>query len=236
MRPFRRRPVPRHVALVLDGNRRWARRKGLLKVTEGHWIGFGRIPELLSWCEQAGIEYVTLWMLSTENLRRDREEIAVVMEVICAVVRRLAFQDRWTVRHLGTTTGLTPGVRNMLQTAQRETSGPGRVMTVNLAICYGGRQEIVHAVKAVLTRTAAERGISPQEAVEHLTPEQITSEIAGGQPPPDLVIRTSGERRSSGFLLWAGTHARWWFTPALWPEFNRRHLRQAITDYRKAPA
>ncbi|MEV7601645.1 polyprenyl diphosphate synthase [Kitasatospora sp. NPDC089797] len=235
MRLRRRRPAPRHVALVLDGNRRWARRKHLPKVTEGHWVGFRRIPDVLRWCDQAGIEVVTLWMLSTDNLRRDPEEVAIVMNVICAVVRSLAFQDRWTIRHLGTTTGLTSEVRAVLECAERETCGPGRVMTVNLAICYGGRQEIVSAVRAVLARTVAERGISAHEAVEHLTPEQITAEITAGQPPPDLVVRTSGEHRSSGFLLWTGTHARWWFTSTLWPEFTRRHLHRAISDYRKAP-
>ncbi|MFE2723963.1 polyprenyl diphosphate synthase [Kitasatospora sp. NPDC059327] len=237
MRLLPRRPAPpppRHVGLILDGNRRWARRRGLRRVTDGHHVGFARTPEVLTWCEHAGVHHVTLWMLSTENLNRDAAEITEVMDVLCATVRRLAFQDRWTIRHLGTTDGLSAGVRAMLELAERETATGERTMTVDLAIGYGGRREITDAVRTVLTHAVRDHGLSPRQAVADLTPEQITEHITADHPPPDLIIRTSGELRSSGFLLWSGTDAHWWTTPTLWPDFRRRDLHHALTHYRKA--
>lgn len=235
MRPRRTpAPPPRHLGIILDGNRRWARAKGLPDPTDGHRTGFARIPQVLTWCEQAGIGHVTLWMLSTENLQRSPQEIQVVMEVISSTLLRLTFQDRWTIRHIGITDGLTPTVVHMLALAQQETAGPGRVMTVNVAVGYGGRREIADAAKAVVARMVREDGLSVSEAAEQLTGDHISAEISAGQPPPDLIIRTSGEHRTSGFLLWTGTEANWWITPTLWPGFSRRHLRRALAHHRKA--
>ncbi|MFB7470012.1 polyprenyl diphosphate synthase [Kitasatospora sp. NPDC056184] len=200
--------------------------------TDGHRIGFARTPQVLDWVDRAGIPHVTLWVLSTENLRRDPAEVEVVMDVLCETVRRLALQERWRVRHLGTTDGLSERLKRILALAEEHTDRPAR-MTVNLAIGYGGRREIVTAVRAALAHTI-QHGATAAEAAEHLTPEQITRQIGNGRPEPDLIIRTSGELRSSGFLLWSAADARWWFTPTLWPDFDRRHLRRALIHYRKA--
>ncbi|WP_329155992.1 polyprenyl diphosphate synthase (plasmid) [Streptomyces sp. NBC_01456] len=223
---------PRHVGIVLDGNRRWAKERGL-SPSDGHRIGFGRIPQVLSWCEESGIPLVTLWMLSTENLRRDPAEVEALMEIITGAVLQLSWAGRWRIRHLGEGDALPPRVAQAVRHAEQASADAPDTLTVNLAIAYGGRREIASAVRRLLGGWARE-GVPADEAAKLLTVEDLSRAISGGQPDPDLLIRTSGERRSSGFLLWGGVGAELWFTPTYWPDFTRQHLTQALTHYREA--
>ncbi|MFF9785715.1 polyprenyl diphosphate synthase [Streptomyces nigrescens] len=224
--------IPQHVGIVLDGNRRWARRHRL-SPSDGHRVGFGKIPQVLAWCEQAGIGFVTLWMLSTDNLRRDREEVEALMEIITAAVLQLAWSQRWRIRHLGDASLLPPDVAAAVRHAESTTAEVPDGLTVNVAIAYGGRSEITRGVRRLLSGWV-EDGVSSGEAAKRITPADLHQVISRGQPEPDLLIRTSGERRSSGFLLWTGVGARLWFTRTRWPDFTQDDLDRALTEHRKA--
>ncbi|MEV5279787.1 polyprenyl diphosphate synthase [Streptomyces sp. NPDC006692] len=224
--------VPSHVGIVLDGNRRWARRHRL-SPSDGHRIGFGKIPQVLSWCEEAGISFVTLWMLSTDNLRRDREEVDALMEIITAAALQLAWSQRWRIHHLGDADLLPPHVAAAVRHAETTTAEVPNRLTVNLAIAYGGRSEITGGIRRLLADWAGE-GISPGEAAKRITSEDLHQFVSRGQPDPELLIRTSGEQRGSGFLLWTAADARLWFTRTHWPDFSRDDLARALAEHRKA--
>ena len=189
--------IPRHVGVIMDGNRRWARAIGLEDVAHGHRRGADKIVDLLDWCEDAGVSVVTLFMLSTDNLRRPEPELSALLRIIEDVAVDL--------------------------------SRPGG--TVNLAVGYGGRREIADAVRSLLA-AHAERGTSLEELVDSLDVEHIAEHLyTAGQPDPDLVIRTSGEQRLSGFLLWQTANAEFHFTDVYWPDFRRVDFLRALRDY-----
>ncbi|WP_185066740.1 isoprenyl transferase [Pseudonocardia eucalypti] len=222
---------PRHVGVILDGNRRWAREAGLLDVTDGHREGASRITDLLGWCREMDVEIVTLWLLSTDNLNRPDQELRPLLDIIGDVVDELSAPGRpWRVRVVGAldllpeeTTGRLTGAAG--RTEQREG------MQVNIAVGYGGRREIADAVRKLLL-SHAETGTSIEELAEVLDVDHIAEHLyTSGQPDPDLVIRTSGEQRLSGFLLWQSAHSEFWFCEAYWPEFRRVDFLRALRDY-----
>jgi short-chain Z-isoprenyl diphosphate synthase len=223
-------PVPQHVGVILDGNRRWARAMGESSAT-GHRRGADKIVELLGWCDDAGVELVTLWLLSTDNLARPERELAPLLEIISDVVTDLARpENRWTLRIVGALDLLPADTARRLKEAAAGTEGrPG--VEVNVAVGYGGRREIADAVRAMLQAHAAE-GRSLEEVVELLDVEHIGQHLyTRGQPDPDLVIRTSGEQRLSGFLLWQSAHSEFWFCEAYWPDFRRVDFLRALRAY-----
>ena len=222
--------LPRHLALILDGNRRWAKSRGLT-ASEGHRAGFSRVPEVLAWCANLGIETVTLWLLSTDNLRRDPAEVNALTRIITDLVEDLATSDRWRLRHTGVREKLPKGLRVVLDAAAASTA-QNTVMQVNLAICYGGREEVTDAFRALLDRYARD-GLSPAEAAHRITSEAVSQVITGGDPAPELMVRTSGEQRSSGFLLWTATHTEQFFTTTYWPDFGPDDLKAALTHYER---
>lgn len=223
---------PRHIGIVLDGNRRWAREAGLADPNHGHRAGAEKIADFLGWCREAGVEVVTIWLLSTDNLHnRSPEEVSALLEIIPNVVDEFARPDTpWRVRLVGAMEALP------VETAQRLTSAATRTadregMVVNVAVGYGGRQEIADAVRKLLKQCAAE-GVTLDELAETLDVEQIGEHLyTSGQPDPDLIIRTSGEQRLSGFLLWQSAHSEFWFTEAYWPAFRRVDFLRAMRDY-----
>jgi len=222
---------PRHVALMLDGNRRWARDAGLVDVNDGHRAGAAKIADLLGWCEEARVEVVTLFLLSTDNLARPVDELAPLLEIIADVVDELAGPGaRWRLRVVGALDLLPAPVSERLSAAATRTRGrPG--LELNVAVGYGGRQEIADAVRKLLLRHA-ESGTSIEELAEVLDVDHIAAHLyTSGQPDPDLVIRTSGEQRLSGFLLWQSAHSEFWFCEAYWPEFRRIDFLRALRDY-----
>ncbi|MGQ0573157.1 MAG: isoprenyl transferase [Pseudonocardia sp.] len=222
---------PRHVALMLDGNRRWARDAGLLDVNDGHRAGAAKIADLLDWCEEAHVEIVTLFLLSTDNLGRPAEELAPLLEIIADVVDELADATaRRGLRVVGALDRLPRPISERLSAAAARTVGrPG--LQLNVAVCYGGRQEIADAVRKLLLQHA-ESGTSIEELAEVLDVDHIAAHLyTSGQPDPDLVIRTSGEQRLSGFLLWQSAHSEFWFCEAYWPEFRKVDFLRALRDY-----
>ncbi|MCE0766983.1 isoprenyl transferase [Pseudonocardia kujensis] len=222
---------PRHVALILDGNRRWARDAGLEDVNDGHRVGAAKISDLLGWCGDAGVEVVTLFLLSTDNLSRPADELEPLLEIIADVVDELSGPAApWRLRVVGALELLPQRIAQRLAAAAaRTTDRPG--LELNVAVGYGGRQEIADAVRKLLLQHA-EAGSSIEELAEVLDVDHIAAHLyTSGQPDPDLVIRTSGEQRLSGFLLWQSAHSEFHFCEAYWPEFRRVDFLRALREY-----
>ncbi len=223
------RDIPRHVGVILDGNRRWASEQGSSSDV-GHQAGAAKIAEFLGWCDELGVEVVTLWLLSTDNLARPAGELDPLLRIIEGAVSELAATGRWVIRHVGSRGRLPERTRGVLEDAERDTRSVAG-MTVNVAVGYGGRQEVVDAVRALLHQHAAE-GTSLEDLANVLDVEHIADHLyTKGQPDPDLVIRTSGEQRLSGFLLWQSAHSEFWFCEAYWPDFRRVDFLRALRDY-----
>ncbi|KAB7761584.1 MULTISPECIES: (2Z,6E)-farnesyl diphosphate synthase [Mycobacteriaceae] len=226
--------LPRHIAVLCDGNRRWAREAGHDDVSYGYRMGAAKIAEVLRWCQQAGIEMATIYLLSTENLQRDPQELAPLIDIITDVVEEICAPDKhWTVRTVGDLELLGEEPAKRLRDAVESTAehtGAGS-FHVNVAVGYGGRQEIADAVRTLLSKELA-NGATAEDLIEAVTVDGISENLyTSGQPDPDLVIRTSGEQRLSGFLLWQSAYSEMWFTDAHWPAFRRVDFLRALRDY-----
>ena len=221
--------VPRHVGVIIDGNRRWARAMGMRDVATGHRKGADKISELLSWCRETGVEVVTVWMLSNDNLNRPREELEPLLRIIEDVTRELVGEG-WRISPVGALDLLPDRTANVLKNAKEASSHrPGLI--VNVAVGYGGRREIADAVRSLLQEHAS-KGASIEDLVEVLDVEHIAEHLyTRGQPDPDLLIRTSGEQRLSGFMLWQSAHSEFYFHEAYWPDFRRVDFLRALRDY-----
>ncbi|WP_062461695.1 isoprenyl transferase [Demequina soli] len=220
---------PRHIGVILDGNRRWAKQSGA-STAHGHQKGADKITEVLEWSQDAGVEVVTLWMLSTDNLERDPRELAPLLEIIATTVEGLADDGRWRVRHVGDASLLPPDIAARLAAAV-ERSSEATGLHVNVAVGYGGRHEIAEAVRSFL-RAGVDAGHSLEEVAESFSVEHIAEHLyTKGQPDPDLVIRTSGEQRLGGFLLWQSAHSEFYFCEVYWPDFRRIDFLRALRDF-----
>jgi short-chain Z-isoprenyl diphosphate synthase len=226
------KPVPRHVGVIVDGNRRWAREMGYVDPNDGHRVGAVRIKELLGWCQQAGIEHVTLYLLATDNLRRPAAELEPLLRILEDLATELAEAGNpWRLRMVGALDLLPASTATALKAAQERTRDRSGGMEVNMAVGYGGRQEIADAVRSLLHEHAAAGG-TIEELAEILDVEHIAEHLyTRGQPDPDLVIRTSGEQRLSGFLLWQSAHSEFYFHDANWPDFRRVDFLRALRSY-----
>ena len=221
--------IPRHVGVILDGNRRWAREAGE-HVSEGHRQGARKIEQFLGWCEEVGVEVVTLWLLSTDNLTRPGEELNALLRIIEQVASDLAHTGRWRVHPVGALDLLPDPTTRSLKEAEAATAGVAGLL-VNVAVGYGGRREIADAVRSLLQEHAS-RGTSIEDLAALLDVEHIAEHLyTRGQPDPDLVIRTSGEQRLSGFLLWQSAHSEFCFCEAYWPDFRRVDFLRALRAY-----
>lgn len=221
--------LPRHVGLMLDGNRRWAKKRGA-NTAHGHKAGADNIEPLLTWCEELGIEVVTLWLLSTDNLKRSETELAPLLAIIEDVVDELSAAGNRRFNLVGALGLLPEATRTRLENAVSATQD-GDGMVVNIAVGYGGRQEIVDAFRAILL-DAAERGEDMTQLAQRLTIDSVGDYLyTKGQPDPDLVIRTSGEQRLGGFLLWQSAHSEFYFCEAFWPDFRRVDFLRALRVY-----
>ena len=220
---------PRHIGVILDGNRRWARSMGHADISTGHQAGADKISELLQWSQENGVEVVTLWLLSTDNLSRPAAELDPLLEIIENTVEGLA-ERGWHVKPVGALDLLPDKTARVLKHAQEITSdAPGLI--VNVAVGYGGRREIADAVRSLLHEHAS-RGTSIEELAEFLDVEHIAEHLyTRGQPDPDLVIRTSGEQRLSGFMLWQSAHSEYYFCEAFWPDFRKVDFLRALRAY-----
>lgn len=222
--------LPCHVGVILDGNRRWARSFGEPTAT-GYRRGADKIATFLGWCDELGIQIATIWMLSTDNLARPKDELAELLVIIEAAVRALAAQDRWRIRVVGQLDLLPERIAVALREAEAATEHITTGVHVNVAIGYGGRHEIADAVRAVLMERAA-AGATLAEVAETIDVDDIASHLyTKGQPDPELVIRTSGEQRLGGFLMWQSAHSEFYFCEAYWPDFRRVDFLRALRDF-----
>ncbi|WP_338748468.1 isoprenyl transferase [Janibacter alittae] len=229
VRQLNRDSVPRHVGMIVDGNRRFAKARGR-NADDGHRAGAANIASFLEWCEDAGVEVVTLWLLSTDNLTRTPEELDHLLRIIEGLVADLASVGRWQLHPAGALELLPEQTAAALRRAEGETAAVDGLV-VNVAVGYGGRQEISDAVRSLL-RARAEEGATLDEVAAELTSEDIGDHLyTKGQPDPDLVIRTSGEQRLSGFLLWQSAHSEYYFCEVHWPEFRRVDFLRALRSY-----
>ena len=226
------KPVPQHVGVMCDGNRRWAREMGYVDPNDGHRVGAVRIKELLGWCDQAGIGHVTLYLLATDNLQRPAAELDPLVKIIEDLATELAEDGNpWRLRLVGALDVLPAPTATVLKAAQERTQNRIEGVEVNLAVGYGGRREITDAVRSLLYEQSA-AGRTLEELAEILDVEHIAEHLyTRGQPDPDLVIRTSGEQRMSGFLLWQSAHSEFYFCDAYWPDFRRIDFLRALRAY-----
>jgi short-chain Z-isoprenyl diphosphate synthase len=226
---LRQQRMPRHVGVMLDGNRRWAKANGA-NTAQGHQAGADNISPLLGWCEEAGVEVVTLWLLSTDNLNRPAKELKPLLAIIEHVVTDLATSRRWQLNPVGALDLLPAETTQCLKDAADATSDI-HAMIVNVAVGYGGRREITDAVRSLLLEHAA-KGTSIEALAEVFDVEHIADHLyTRGQPDPDLVIRTSGEQRLGGFLLWQSAHSEFYFCEAYWPDFRHVDFLRALRAY-----
>ncbi|WP_423923050.1 isoprenyl transferase [Frigoribacterium sp. 2-23] len=223
--------LPHHVAMIVDGNRRWAKERMLETAAHGHRAGAAKISEFLTWCDDLGIKVVTLYLLSADNLgNRHTEELTELFDIIGGVADELSRHGDWRVQHVGAVDSLPESLQNALSEAEARTTGHGG-LHVNLAVGYGGRREIADAMRSIV-RDHDAKGGTLEALAEVLTPELIAEHLyTGGQPDPDLVIRTSGEQRLSDFMLWQSAHSEFYFVEAFYPDLREVDFLRAVRDY-----
>jgi short-chain Z-isoprenyl diphosphate synthase len=221
--------LPKHVGVMLDGNRRWAKAVGR-DTAHGHRAGAANIEPLLDWCDEVGVEVVTLWLLSTDNLARPPAELTPLLEIIEEAVATLAEQKKWRLHPVGSLDLLPAATAERLKAAAESTREVDGIL-VNIAVGYGGRREIADAVRSLLHEQAA-AGVTLEELADVIDVDHIADHLyTKGQPDPDLVIRTSGEQRLGGFLLWQSAKSEFYFCEAYWPDFRRVDFLRAIRAY-----
>ncbi len=223
--------LPRHVAMILDGNRRWAKQRLLETAAHGHRAGAAKFQEFLIWCDDLDIDVATLYLLSTDNLTgRNTEELDELFEIIANLAEDLSHFRDWRVQHVGSVEGLPQRLVDSLDDACKRTRANSG-LHINLAVGYGGRREIADAMRSIV-RAHESQGGALDALAEILTPELIGDHLyTGGQPDPDLVIRTSGEQRLSDFMLWQSAHSEFYFVEALGPDLREVDFLRALRDY-----
>ncbi len=227
--------TPHHVGVILDGNRRWAKANqvddhdiGVSNSSRGHRAGAEKIIEFLGWCDEADVRVVTLWLLSTDNFKRSEEELDALLQIIGETVDALAATKRWNIKAVGAL-DLLPDWLAIKLNDLKPFRDDG--VEVNVAISYGGRREIVDAVKSYLA-ASAEDGKNLNDAAVALDADAISKYLyTAGQPDPELIIRTSGEQRLGGFLLWQSALSEYYFCEAYWPDFRRVDFFRALRAY-----
>lgn len=216
--------IPKHVAIIMDGNGRWALEKGLPRLS-GHRAGTENLREVIEACAEFGIQYLTIYAFSTENWKRPKEEIQGLMRIFKTMLDRELqnlHENGVQLRHLGRLDQIDKELQEKVREAI-ELTKDNKTLILNVAFNYGGRDEILQAVKNI---------IAAGHSVDDIDDEQFSKYLYTSESPdPDLIIRTSGEFRCSNFLIWQSAYAEWYFTPTYWPDFNKEELRQALIVY-----
>jgi len=222
--------IPEHVAIIMDGNGRWAKRKNMPR-SYGHLQGVKRVDEVVAAAREKGIKYLTLFAFSAENWNRPKKEVDMLINVLSdSLVKKIVELDKADIRFqvLGRKEGVPEKLLKSLENAQEETK-TNTAMTLNLAFNYGARQEIVDAVKKIANDV--HRGAL---SLSKINEETLSAALyTRGMPDPDLLIRTSGEQRISNFLLWQLSYSELYFTDKYWPDFNKKEFEKAIADYQQ---
>lgn len=217
--------IPTHIALIMDGNRRWAKEKGLDKF-EGHKKGYANIEKTVQACMDLGVKYVTFWALSTDNLKeREKSELLGLFNLI-----RLGFNQDFPrmmkngvqVRIIGESTDLPLDIKKTINKIQKTVVRNPKIY-LNVAFNYSGKKEVIHAIKEII-----KEGIQTEKVDEAVVEKHL---YTYPHPDPDLIVRTGGKVRTSGYLIWQGTYAEWYFTEKYWPDFDERELKKAILWY-----
>jgi len=226
---------PQHIGIIMDGNRRFARRRRQANPLYGHLKGADKLEEVLNWCEEAGVEVVSVWIFSLDNFHRAAQEVTGLMELferkfLELVTHPRIHQNQIRVRFLGKTEFLPQGVQMALAEVEQATAHYTR-RVLNVGVAYGGREEIVEAFRQHL-RDQAAQGRSVEDICAVLAPEDIEPYLYTAHvPDPDLIIRTSGEIRLSGFLLWQSVYSEFYFCDSNWPDFRKIDFLRALRDY-----
>jgi undecaprenyl diphosphate synthase len=223
--------MPRHIAVIMDGNGRWAKRRMLPRIA-GHRAAIDAVKDVVDSCIELKIDILTLFAFSTENWDRPKPEVDGLMELLANIANTdetKRYVDKVLFRAIGRLNGLPRSIRDVLAESMERTKNNGGLV-LNLAVNYSGRADIVDAVRALL-RDAASNRLPPVEKIDEKLFEKYL--YTAGLPDPDLLIRTSGELRISNFLLWQIAYTELWITPVLWPDFRRATLLEAIVDYQK---
>ena len=222
--------IPRHVAIIMDGNGRWAQKRGLPR-TFGHKAGAEVLRTILTEATDIGVRVLTAYAFSTENWRRPNEEVGFLMELFSTYLDNEVDQlveKQVRLRFIGNKDRLGAELQRRIEVAEQKTA-PGTAIELNLAVDYGGRAEIVHAAKML-----AQDVVDSRISIDEIDEAQLAKHLfTGGQPDPDLLIRPGGDMRISNFLLWQLAYAELWVADTLWPDFTPRHFRQAIFDYQQ---
>ncbi len=216
--------IPAHIAIIMDGNGRWALKRGLPRLA-GHRAGTENLRRIIRACVEFGVQYLTIYAFSTENWGRPHEEVDGLMRILEDVIdRELAElnEQRVQIRHLGKLDQLAPRLQQKVLDAVSQTRHNTRLV-LNVAFNYGGRDEIVHAIQEMIKDGVPPGDVSPELVSRYL--------YTAGVPDPDLIIRTSGELRISNFLIWQAAYSEWYVTPTFWPDFNKDELRKAIDSF-----
>ncbi|MCW5732931.1 MAG: di-trans,poly-cis-decaprenylcistransferase [Enhydrobacter sp.] len=216
--------IPRHIAIIMDGNGRWARARGLPRLA-GHRAGTENLRRIIEACVEVGVKYLTIYAFSTENWSRPQDEVQGLMGIFDEVFEReLAELHRQGARlnHIGRLEGMRPSLREKVLKGMQITKDNDRLV-LSVAFNYGGRDEIVDAIKAIIAAGTPTEQVNAELVSQHL--------YTAGIPDPDLIIRTSGEQRISNFLLWQAAYAEWIFPETFWPDFGREQLLAAIEQY-----
>ncbi len=218
--------IPRHIAIIMDGNGRWARQRHLPRLA-GHRAGTENIRRIVTECAQQGVQYLTLYAFSTENWSRPSAEVDGLMRILSDFIDRETInlhREGARLRHLGRLDNISAELRQKILDAIELTRHNARI-TLAVAFNYGGRADIVDAVRELITL-----GVKADDVTEEMISDHLSTR---GMPDPDLIIRTSGEWRLSNFLIWQAAYSEYWTTPVYWPDFSPEHLRQAIDDYER---
>ena len=225
--------LPTHIGFIMDGNGRWAKRRGLPR-GEGHKEGAKVFKKIGEYCADVGIRYMTFYAFSTENWHRPRQEVAGLMELFTEYLSdgELRLGDNETrqmrLHFIGRRDGLPAELLELIERAERKTAMYDRVH-VNIALTYGGRDEIVHAVQQIAAQVA-DGSLAPADITEQTVADRL---YTAGQPDPDIIVRPSGELRLSNFLTWQSAYSELWFSDVLWPDFTEQDVNRVIEDYAK---
>lgn len=219
------RTLPQHIAIIMDGNGRWAKKRSLPR-SAGHAAGSKTFKDIARYCNKIGLKYLTVYAFSTENWKRPKAEVDNIMNILRDYLKDAENfkEENIKVNFIGDRTPLAEDIKALMLRAE-ENSKTATGLTLNIALNYGGRDEIVHAVRDIVKSGMAADAITEQTVSDYL--------YTAGQPDPDFIIRPSGEYRLSNYLIWQSAYAEYWFSDVLWPDFRPKHLEKAIEDYNK---
>ena len=219
------RVLPTHIAIIMDGNGRWAKKRALPR-TAGHAAGSKNFKDIARYCNKIGLKYLTVYAFSTENWKRPQEEVNNIMKIFKEYLEDTKnFKDEnIKLQFIGDRTILDPEIQRLMKQSEDD-SHEATGLHLNIAINYGGRDEIVHAVKNIVSS-----GVSANDVTEDMISQNL---YTTGQPDPDFIIRPSGEYRLSNYLIWQSAYAEYWFSDILWPDFKPKDLEKAIDEYNR---